>query len=208
MFLLVEGCLSQVWIQEFPFLKIRPDSLHAQCSRCIRHKNLIKELSSHLLARQRQQELFGQHLRSQYRDRLCYWGMRRASRLAAGSPGTTTEVVVILDGMDQAKASLPRGACMKSKDLSSFVRPRCSVTGVLCHGHFVLFAVTPPNLAKDSNCVIEIAASSLQRLADSGVLLSQVFVRFQSDNTSRECKHNPFLRWLTGMVSSGFLGLR
>ena len=59
-----------VWHQEFPFLRFRSTSNHAQCSQCLHHKLVIRELHAHMAARQKQAELLRHHLMAQYRDRL------------------------------------------------------------------------------------------------------------------------------------------
>lgn len=91
-------------------MKFRSHSNHAVCSTCLRHKLLIRELSSHLLARKEQVKRYHGHLRDQYLDRMTYWSLRGESRLRGGA-----SVTAIIDSMDQSKTCLPRGACMKSK---------------------------------------------------------------------------------------------
>ncbi|CAK9100760.1 FO synthase subunit 1, partial [Durusdinium trenchii] len=66
----------RVWHQEFPFLRFRSSSSHGQCGTCLRHKLIIRGLAGHLNARQQQINLYVEHLRSQYNDRLCYWQLR------------------------------------------------------------------------------------------------------------------------------------
>ena len=72
--------------------------MHVQCSVCLHHKMLIRELSPHLNARTRQSELYSEpeHLVAQYGDRQKYWQARGISRLQF-----ETYLVVMIDGMDQ-----------------------------------------------------------------------------------------------------------
>ncbi|CAK9064704.1 FO synthase subunit 1 [Durusdinium trenchii] len=88
----------RTWLIEFPHLVFRPTSMHSQCSTCIHHKILIRELAGHVAARQRQNDLYAEHLKAQYRDRQAYWSARGISRLQMA-----TNLVVIIDGMDQSK---------------------------------------------------------------------------------------------------------
>ena len=92
-------------------MKFRRQSNHSVCNVCLRHKMLLQELSGHLNARKSQLEKYTDHLKSQYEDRLAYWALRGESRLRGKQ-----QVTLIIDSMDQAKFSLPRGTVMKSKD--------------------------------------------------------------------------------------------
>ena len=87
-------------------MKFRKVSSHTECTECIKHKSVIQSLSHHLVARRTQQELFYKHLDDQFRDRVVYWKSRSDSRSHAGS------LTLIVDGMDQAKCSLPRNASL------------------------------------------------------------------------------------------------
>lgn len=187
----------RVWYQDFHFMKFRPQSSHAMCSTCLRHKMIIKSLTNHSKARQEQQRLFTAHLRSQYCDRLVYWELRARSR--ARSP---FEVTLILDGVDQAKFTYPRSDVFRSKDLASVQRPRAHVSGLICHGRFILFTVSPSNVPKDANSCIETTAHALELLAKE-IDLSMIILNINSDNTSREVKNNFYIRWLASLVSHG-----
>lgn len=197
--LIVFACLRQVWYEDFPHLKFRPKTMHSVCSQCVRHRHLIKSLNHHLAARKRQLQAYTAHLRQQYRDRLEYWASRGRSR----SKGH--ELSLIIDSMDQAKFGFPRGPSMRSKDLSNFNRPRCHITGLILHGRAVMLSISDHDLPKSSSTMIELVASALTRLKASGVVLSELDLRIQSDNTVREMKNNPFLRYLAMMVSNGIV---
>ena len=171
----------RVWREEFPFLLFRSTSPHTICSTCTNHKIMIKELHGHLRARQEQHRLFAAHLRAQYQDRLTYWGLRGTSR---DSP---FEVTLILDGMDQGKFAYPRSELFRAKELATLSRPRAHITGMICHGHFLLFSVSPANLPKDSNMSIELTAHALQLLSRT-MDISKLTFNIQSDNTAREVK--------------------
>ena len=62
------------------------------------------------------------------------------------------------------------------------------VIGCLIHGFGLLLAASEPDLAKDSNCQIEIIALALNRLyGRCGVL--PLHLHIQADNTCREGKN-------------------
>ena len=187
----------RIWKSEYPHLKFRASSSHALCAVCLRHKLLIRELGHHLKARSAQRDLFNAHLQHQYSDRCQYWRARAASRLRGA------DIVLIIDSMDQAKFMYPRGDVYRSKELGTLQRPRAHITGVLCHGHLTLFSVSEHDMPKDSTTMVELVAHTLTLLRDSGVNLRESCVTIQSDNTSREMKNNPFLKFLSFLVANG-----
>ena len=184
------------WHREYGHLRFRSSSSHAQCSTCLRHKLLVRELSHHLLARQNQQELLAAHLTQQYRDRQIYWSLRGSSRLRS-----LVHVTLILDGMDQCKFCYPRSSVLQAKDLCNFQRPKLQVTGCLLHGYILLFAVSDFFHAKDSSASAELIVHMLHRLQGLGIQLCNVHLHLQSDNTTREVKNNTCLRLLGALVS-------
>eukprot|EP00438_Fugacium_kawagutii_P021571 Skav212155 [mRNA] locus=scaffold754:104394:116972:+ [translate_table: standard] len=95
------------WKTEFQHLRFRPVSSHSQCSQCVHHKMMLRELGTFLLAKKRQGDLYRAHLMAQYRDRQIYWQIRASSRLRV-----TGHLCLILDAMDQCKFCYPRSpAC-------------------------------------------------------------------------------------------------
>ena len=188
----------RAWHEEFGLvLQFRPTSSHAVCATCTRHKLLIRGFAGHMRARQAQIEHFAAHLQSQYLDRLCYRDARAQSRLQG-----SFEVLLIIDGMDQAKFQYPRSDLFRSKELNTFVRPRAHISGAILHGHAIVFAVSPSDLRKDANSSIELVAYCLQVLSRK-VDLKKATLTVQSDNTSREIKNNHTIRFLASLVSHG-----
>lgn len=186
----------RVWKAEYPHLKFRSTSSHAICAVCTRHKMLLKEMGHHLRARSAQRELYNQHLHNQYRDRAEYWRRRAASRLGGA------DVTIIADSMDQAKFAYPRGDVFRSKDLGSFQRPRAHITGVIAHGHLTLFSVSSQDLRKDSNTMVELVSHTLTLLSQRGYNLRKCSLSVQCDNTTRELKNNPMMKYLCYLVSN------
>lgn len=187
----------RVWKEEFPFMKIRATSNHAQCTTCVRHKLIIRGMNGHLNARKLQVEQYVAHLRSQYQDRLLYWDIRGIAR-----DKTPFETILVLDGMDQGKFAYPRSDLFRSKDLAGFNRPRAHISGCILHGRMVLFTVSPSTLPKDANAAIETTAHCLHLLSKH-IPLRRLILNIQADNTPREVKNNHYLRWLCSIVSRG-----
>ena len=187
----------RIWRQEYPHMKFRAQSSHALCSVCVKHKMLIKDFGHHLKARAAQQQYYLDHLDAQFRDRCIYWRARASSRLRSSS-----EIVIIMDSMDQAKFGCPRSNVYRSKELNTLQRPRLHITLAIVHGYFLAISVSSPNLPKDSTTMCELLAHCLTLLQRQGVVLSKVSLTVQADNTPREYKNNPFLRFLAFLTSN------
>lgn len=142
-----------------------------------------------------QQDLLYQHLRAQFHDRCCYWQKRGLSR-ARG-----LELVIMSDGMDQGKFSLPRHPVMRSKQFDSWSRPRLHVCATLGHGWCLNFYVSEGNLCKDSNTSIEVISHTMSVLQGQGYNLPAASVTLQGDNTCREMKNGMVMRWAASLVS-------
>ncbi len=188
-------CFWQTWVTQFPHLRIRSQSNHVQCSACLHHRLLIKEFCNHVAARQKQILLLKEHLASQYRDRVTYWQLRGSSRLSF-----TTRLVVMIDGMDQCKFQYPRSAVCKSKDLSTMMRPKLHVTGILAHGFGLFFSMSGHNHPKDSSVMAELIGYLLTVLKKKNVRLDRLHLHIMADNTSRELKNSTILRLLSMLV--------
>lgn len=186
----------RTWRSEFSHLKFRPMSSHSCCSICLKHKLLMKEMSHHVRARIAQRELYARHLQNQYLDRVAYWNLRSSARLR------TTDLVMMIDSCDQAKFCYPRGPHYRSKELCTMNRPRSHITAILCHGRFILFAVSKHNFPKNSSTMTELLAHALTLAQRDGADLSRTELSIQSDNTTREMKNNTLLKWLSSLVSN------
>ena len=190
------GCFWSTWIREFPHLRFRSTTSHTQCSQCLHYKLLIRGLTNHMAARQRQSQLLVDHLMAQYRDRQAYWEMRGSSRL-----GCSSTVCCILDGMDQCKFLYPRSPLCLSKDLAGMQRPKLHVTGAIIHGWGLAFTLSHHDHPKDASASVEILAHLLTRMHQSGINLQRCNLVVQCDNTARELKNGTTLRFLSALVS-------
>ncbi|CAL1165648.1 unnamed protein product [Cladocopium goreaui] len=171
----------RVWRIEFDHLRFRAVSSHAQCSTCLHHRVLLKELSGYLFARQRQAQLYHAHLMSQYRDRQVYWALRSSSRLR-----TLGQITIIQDGMDQCKFAFPRSPLCRGKDLSTLIRPKLSIVGCLAHGWCLLFSVSDPTHPKDSSCMAELFCHTLTRLSRLGILAGASLQHLRSGHSHED----------------------
>ena len=191
------SCFWRTWCQPFPHLRIRPTSSHSMCGECSRYKALLKDLAHHLKARAAQRELYMKHLEAQYKDRVCYWSSRSLSRLRP-----PLEVVITIDSMDQMKYCYPRGETFRAKTLSTMNRPRAHVTGLLCHGHFILMATGEHCMPKDASSMMELLSHALTKLQkDFHISLPTTSVVVQADNTPREMKNVIFCKWASRLIS-------
>ena len=188
------------WHTEFPHLRFRPTTSHSQCSTCIHHKLVIRELANHMAARQKQSQLLVEHLMSQYRDRMAYWAIRGSSRL-----GCSTTICCILDGMDQCKFMYPRSNLLQAKDLASLQRPKLHLTGCIIHGFGLAVILANHDHPKDSSLMTEILAILLTRMRDMGINLKLCHLHIQGDNTTRELKNSTLMRFLAAITSSGIV---
>lgn len=178
-------------------MKFRHESSHAKCATCLRHQAMIRSLAGHSAARATQQGLYHEHLVHQYQDRLSYWVARGESRQHGLS------VTMVTDGMDQSKWALPRSEWVRSKEFATLQRPRCHVSALIAHGWFQLYAVSDSTLPKDSNATIELVSHAITLLKEMGAPLRSMHVGLQSDNTCRETKNSPTLRYLASLVTAG-----
>ena len=195
-----------MWQEDFAqHLVVREHGAHAKCAACVKHKLILKRLGDDRSAYRRQMSEFSRHLTRQYNDRLMYWKSRARSRLPS-LPSGSRSIVAIVDGMDHAKYRWPRSSNMISKDFASFVRPHLDCTGLLCHGHCAVLALSEGFVQKDASWAVELLCHVMHEISarDSVDLTDAEFV-VQADNCSREAKNNTMARYLGLMVASGRL---
>lgn len=189
----------RVWASHYSFMRFRAGSSHAQCTECLKHKLLVRALGHHLTARSMQQKLLYNHLQSQFADRCTYWRKRGLSR-ARG-----LFICCITDGMDQGKLAVPRHASMKAKQFDSWNRPRLHLAAVIAHGWCLNLYLSESNMPKDSNTCMEMLSHTLSIIKRKGCPLAEATVCIQADNTSREVKNGPTMRWVCSLVSDNLI---
>ncbi|CAK9015960.1 unnamed protein product [Durusdinium trenchii] len=171
----------RVWRTEFNYLKFRGVTSHAQCSCCIHHRLLLKELAPYIHAHAKQASLFHLHLAAQYRDRMIYWSFRGSSRLRVMG-----HLTIIQDGMDQAKFALPRTRLVLAKDLATLQRPKLGVIGVIAHGWSFLMAISNPDQPKDSSCMADLFCHMLTRLERLGIIFGASMKHLRSGHSHED----------------------
>ena len=111
---------------------------------------------------------------------------------------------VIIDGMDQSKASLPHLKKV-NKSAANLWRLRTHITGVIVHGHgsegYVDFLQWPhdPNLTID--VLLRVLKEYLPQIAKSGGLPAKLYL--QLNNCVRENKNKFVLTFLALLVKQG-----
>ena len=137
------------------------------------------------------------HKADQRRDRRVYWALRAEARL------TPLIIVMIIDGMGQAKCAYPRHPHVKSKDLEAMQRPRLHVNGCIVHGREVLVTVSRADFPKGTNVTCDIIANALACLRKLGVSLCAAKLHVQLDNTSSSNTNNILMAFMAWLVGSG-----
>lgn len=186
------------WKENFSHrLRFRHKRQHAVCSTCVKYKLLVRNLNHDLLQRTHQLRLYQRHLDSQYSDRKVLWAHRSTSRRHEG------EILIELDGVDQAKFAWPRSPKVtECKQFDGLPRPRLHCTGLIAHGHFRMIYISEADRKKNGAYTAHLLAAALTRLQKAGVPLEQMTLRVGMDNTSRENKNATVARTLMWLVGS------
>ena len=145
------------------------------------------------------------HLERQYKDRTTYWDSRMESRLKTTLSSGMQTISAIVDGLDHSKMRWPRSFACNSKEWGQFVRPNLDLTACIIHGHAVMLTATWPWVEKAASLNIDICAHALSHVAAAGTDTRNCQFLLQADNTSRESKNNPTLRWMGFMVGASKL---
>ena len=193
----------QVWKHDFAAkLIFRSGFMQAVCPVCVKHKLLIRMLSQDSNARLKQRHLYDRHLKSQYADRQVYWTLRASARLRE------KVLLIIFDGIDQAKFAWPRSRFLTSdnKDFGSMHRPRLHIWGLLVHGVMAVITVSHADMFKGGATAVEILAWTLSELTRTGADLSDMNLYVQMDNTASSNKNNTVLAFLAMLVGLRLVG--
>lgn len=156
-----------VWHKEFrTALRFRKKCQHAKCCRCMRFKEFLRTADSPQ-SRAQWAKHYGDHLLGTFRDRAKYYAERAQSQaFASGVPrGLPSELTacLILDGMDQAKFSVPRHL-PASKEFRAERRPRLHTVGCIMHGFFQYGFLTDCTIRKDADLWIGVVVQCLEKL--------------------------------------------
>ena len=173
---------------------------HGLCDQCQHFK---KELRRHLSIADRTwcMEEYASHLLRNWRDRQVdsAWhsqaGQTRQAMLA-GSPLSALHHSVLLvrsDGLDQAKHKVPRVSTF-SKAFTELVRPAMHVQMLWAHFHSFEFAISDPDLKKDSATHMDALSRFFSAIFDQHQCLPKHLIVIL-DNTSRDNKNSFMIRY-------------
>ena len=191
------------WMKHFGHkLSFRTKYMFSVCPVCMKHKMLLRLLANDASKRLKQRLLYDRHLKGQYNDRRWYWFLRAQSRLL------TPIIVIILDGMDQAKFMWPRSPIFKSHEFDSFQRPRLHIWGFIVHGYMCGLTISHADTHKGGSTTVEVLSWLLTELVKlrGGGDLSACHIHLQLDNTSSTNKNNTLLLWMALIVTCGIVG--
>ena len=177
-----------IWSTEFSDVKIPPEQRLGKCKECDTfHKRIMGERDKHV--REDIKKERKDHIQNVKADRLVYHGWRRKAR---ENPDEC--MVVIVDGMDQAKTNVPN-----FNTSESFLQMTVRVVGALVHGvEKKSYAYLVTEYTKETNTNIEV----LRQVLDAQPKLPPTLV-IQLDNTSQENKNSHLFTFLAELVESG-----
>ena len=182
-------------------LTFRKTSQHKECSTCFNLRaNLHKKGPSNAQKKAWARE-FQEHIRHQYHDRLLYWSLRWASR------AFMNVLVLIIDSMDKVKTMYPKyRSHRKPAYLESLIRPRISLSAVLCHGWCTCVSLCDEEVHHGAAHFCELICRALDKVAEiskkTGRPMPEHLV-IQADNTTAQCKNSVASVFLAYLVARG-----
>lgn len=192
------------------------ESAHSACDECCRYKQLMKGWLTQLQSDVASAVLenmtgYQRHLSAVAADRSFINGLRVAVSSCpdvAGASGSSERsmrpsdyLLVIIDGMDQAKWRLPRFPELRiPKSAAHLQRPTVVVEAVWVVGHRLDFYLLDKDQHHDSNSIQECLAVSLERVAEfyrSQKSLDSMprTIILVADNTVREAKNQYLFKY-------------
>ncbi|XP_052820260.1 uncharacterized protein LOC128246095, partial [Mya arenaria] len=130
-------------------------------------------------------------------ERRYYYQKRDASRTQQ-----ETYLSLIIDGMDQAKTSLPHFAGRQTKSISNVDLLKTHLTGVINHGNGGFHSYVDFNqFPHDPNLTINILLRALKKSADKQMNFLPPVLYLQFDNCCRENKNHCVLAFAELLVS-------
>jgi hypothetical protein len=157
----------KIWNQKWSkVLSFRQPSDFSQCSTCWKAKKAINAIRVTSCAELEEKfaahSAYKQHLNIVFNDRQVSWMARDMAMASQGSDA----FVIFTDGMDQAKARLPRDPMLRSmKDVAQFQRPQCVVQIVWVIGVRLDLYILDCDQAHDSSSIIQCVSTTLEHIA-------------------------------------------
>ena len=185
-------------------LEFKHESQHAVCDECCKYKHAmhgwLKQLQSDLLSQtfETMQE-YQRHLSAVTADRSFTVGLRGGA-VSAHCAGQSDYLMILVDGMDQAKWRLPRFPALRTpKSGAKLGRPTVVVEAVWIVGHRLDFYLLDKDQHHDSNSIQECIALSLEKTIASLRSRSRDVPRcliLLADNTVRESKNQYMFKYM------------
>ena len=213
------SCFYNRWKTHWSLvLEFGHKSTHATCDECCNYKHEMKGWLNSLQS-DVENEVFEnmvkyqRHLAAVAADRSFINGLRMAASIQQTSSTSQTlggeYLLVIVDGMDQAKWRLPRFPELRTpKSAAHLNRPTVVVEAVWVVGHRLDFYLLDKDQHHDSNSIQECIAQSLEKVAASYESKKSKMPRsiiLVADNTVRESKNQfMFKYWITHIIKNKF----
>ena len=141
-------------------------------------------------------------MRAQYHDRLLYWSLRWASRMSLDV------LAIIIDSMDKVKTMYPKyRAHRKPAYLDGLVRPRSTLSAVLCHGWCTCIYTADEFLSHGASAFCEVLCRALDQVLAISQKTGRPMPRhlvIQSDNTTSQAKNSVVSVFLAYLVAKGY----
>jgi hypothetical protein len=186
----------KVWRMEFWHVDITKSNDFTKCAQCVEFKQYINSAATDR-ARQSFKRDRATHNNLQFAHRMMYTLWKEESIRRPGE-----SLCMIIDGMDQAKTSVPHMArTFYSKDLMSYNMMKTNLTGILAHGRKPSIHIHSwfPFFPHDSNSVISSVMKVLRFIQGTGERLPPI-LRLQADNCWRENKNRFVFAFLSLLV--------
>jgi hypothetical protein len=186
----------KVWRSEFWHVDITKSNDFTKCAQCVEFKQYINSAATDRI-RESFKRGRATHNHLQFAHRLNYtlWKEESIKR-------PQESLCLIIDGMDQAKTSVPHMArTFYSKDLMSHHMMKTNLTGILAHGRKPSIYIHSwfPFFPHDSNSVISSIMKVLRSMQGFGERLPPI-LRLQADNCWRENKNRFVFSFLSLLV--------
>jgi hypothetical protein len=178
----------EIWANEFAEVQIPAQQRLGKCEICSScHERIVNEKDK--IARDKVKEERRNHIKEVKSDRMEYHKWRK---LGKEQPDKYT--VVIIDGMDQDKTSIPN-----FNSGESLQEMTVRIVGAIVHGPVKkAYAYLVTEFTKETNTVLEV----LRRVLENQPKLGTTLV-LQLDNTSQENKNSHMFSFLAELVESG-----
>ena len=184
-----------------PWLSFRKSAgQHGLCDECLHFKRELRRGLPPILRTQCLED-YAAHLLRNWRDRQAdaAWHAQSSQTrqlMLCGTPlGSQQHSVLLLrsDGLDQAKHKVPR-TLIHSKSFEEIIRPAMHCQMIWAHHFGFEFALSDPDVKKDSCTHMDVIARCLSNIYDAhGQLPKVLYVVL--DNTARDNKNQHMLRF-------------